>query len=195
MAFFGLAAAGVGKPGQLVYNELLMRCFKALAVLFVLFFLVPAKGCILDLAKSEMQLAGDGHAEDAEGDWADTPPADSEIDSGPAQCSDGIDNDNDDLVDMDDIDCVSPWDPVEGPETGECTSDNHCDGGWLECDRHTNTCYDPPGSSLCDVCDDIDDCGDRVVTENPDADFCLYWGGDDAYCAKDCLDEGRQLKT
>jgi len=101
------------------------------------------------------------------------------------QCSDGLDNDGDSLIDLDDFDCSDPSDSVEGPDTGECTNDGHCDAGMNECNLSNNTCYDPPHGNICDSCWQSTDCGDGVTGNNPDRDFCVYWTYR-GFCTKDC---------
>lgn len=106
------------------------------------------------------------------------------------ECNDGLDNDGDTLYDMDDNDCESPSDMREGSEVGECTSDNHCDGGWLECNILTNECYEPPMSPPCGTCSSREDCGDGIANEeNPDVDWCLVMGPGDGVCTKDCRED------
>jgi hypothetical protein len=119
---------------------------------------------------------------------AEEPAEDNPPDTAVPQCSDGIDNDGDSLVDMEDFDCIDPSDPVEGPETGECTNDSHCDAGWNECDLTTNTCYDPPQHNICEDCWSSQDCGDGVSGEDPNRDFCVYVMIQ-RYCAKDCRND------
>ncbi|HEX4729919.1 MAG TPA: lytic murein transglycosylase [Solirubrobacterales bacterium] len=57
---------------------------------------------------------------------ATTTPGTSSTTSAPAvpQCSDGVDNDGDGLIDMEDPDCSSPSDNTEGPETTTSTPSN-----------------------------------------------------------------------
>jgi len=110
---------------------------------------------------------------------------DVEPDSPNPECSDGIDNDGDDLIDMEDFDCIDPTDDIEGPGDAGCSVDNHCEAGWWECDRATGTCYEPPEGDLCVPCYTSEDCGDGVTGEDVDRDYCVYhgMGGE---CSKDC---------
>jgi hypothetical protein len=128
---------------------------------------------------------------DAGSDAGHDTPGDTGLDYSPdpgnPQCSDGIDNDGDDLVDMEDFDCESPADGIEGPDDG-CTTDNHCAAGWEECDHASGLCYDPPFGGPCDPCHDSADCGDGVTGEDPDRDFCLIYGTS-GHCTKDCRGE------
>ncbi|MBW2261847.1 MAG: hypothetical protein JRG91_07730 [Deltaproteobacteria bacterium] len=126
---------------------------------------------------------------DGTSDPGTEPSTDSVPDStGDPECSDGLDNDGDDLIDMEDFDCESPSDTNEGSDTDECENDNHCDGGWEECDESTHTCYEPPHGSLCDPCEWRGDCGDGIEDEgDPDVDWCLTYGpGSPGVCTKDC---------
>ncbi len=101
------------------------------------------------------------------------------------QCSDGLDNDGDTLIDLEDFDCPTTEDDVEGSEIGQCTNDGHCNAGWNECNLVTNTCYDPSQGNICDPCWNSTNCGDGVTGNNPDRDYCVYltYRG---YCSKDC---------
>ncbi len=107
-------------------------------------------------------------------------------DTADPECSDGIDNDGDDLIDMEDFDCAHPDDHPEGPPDGGCSIDNHCAAGWEECDRSTGTCYDPPRGDLCVECRSSEDCGDGVTGDDPDRDFCLIGWWPPGECTKDC---------
>jgi hypothetical protein len=111
---------------------------------------------------------------------------DVEPDGAGPECSDGIDNDGDDLIDLEDFDCANPGDDPEGPPEGECSIDNHCAAGWEECDRSTGTCYDPPMGELCAECRSSEDCGDGVTGDNPNRDFCLIGWWPPGECTKDC---------
>jgi hypothetical protein len=120
---------------------------------------------------------------------ADVPvdmPVDSPPDTTLPECSDGIDNDGDDLIDLEDFDCNSAEDHVEGPEDG-CSVDNHCEAGYWECDRDSGECYDPPEGGLCDPCGNSADCGDGVMGTDTDRDFCVYMSSMSGRCAKDCV--------
>ncbi|MFH1435520.1 MAG: hypothetical protein ABIJ56_07360 [Pseudomonadota bacterium] len=141
--------------------------------------LLLVSGCIIDLHKGHLPPPGDADSDHTPDDTAEEP--------GATQCSDGIDNDSDGLVDMEDYDCADSSDPLEGPESGECTNDGHCSTGMDECDRETGTCYDPPGLSPCDTCSGTAECGDGLNTGDPDADVCYSMGGPLASCGKDCL--------
>jgi hypothetical protein len=103
------------------------------------------------------------------------------------ECADGIDNDGDDLIDLDDWDCEGHADTSEGPGPGGCTTDNHCAAGWEECDHDTGECYTPPAGGLCDPCESSTDCGDGVTGDDPDRDFCLNYGMGNWHCTKDCM--------
>ncbi len=106
------------------------------------------------------------------------------------QCSDYMDNDGDDLIDMDDNDCTSPEDDIEGSEVGECTTDNHCDAGWSECNIITNVCYTPPMALPCSRCETRADCGDGITDEDhPDVDWCVMSGPSGGTCTKDCRED------
>lgn len=117
---------------------------------------------------------------DVDPDTLEDPEPDTE---GP-ECSDGIDNDGDDLIDMEDFDCSNPGDDPEGPGDG-CSIDNHCEAGWWECDRDTGECYDPPEGAPCDPCYRSEDCGDGVTGSDTNRDFCVYYGMS-GRCTKDC---------
>jgi len=141
----------------------------------------PDPDAIQDIpAEDRIDIAPDPVPDNGEDTVPDLPP-----DTGPSACSDGIDNDGDGLVDMDDFDCDSPSDPVEGPNFGECTNDNHCNAGWEECDVETNTCYTPPHGLPCESCYSSINCGDGVMGEDPDRDWCVF-SGITGYCTKDC---------
>jgi hypothetical protein len=123
------------------------------------------------------------------------PVVDSSVDpladpTGP-ECSDGIDNDGDDLVDLEDWDCADPSSPTEGPPAGstECSVDTHCDIGYSECDRSSGTCVEPVQGGLCDPCTWRGDCGGGITDEgNPDVDWCVYGSsGSSGNCSKDCM--------
>jgi hypothetical protein len=138
----------------------------------------PVDTSVTDTAVTDTAVA------DTSEDPVDDVPADTAPDSSDTQCSDGIDNDGDDLIDMEDFDCANPSDDVEGPEGG-CTVDNHCAGGWNECDPDTHECYDPPEGALCDPCYRSEDCGDGVTGDDPDRDYCVIYGTS-GRCSKDC---------
>ncbi|MBW2260728.1 MAG: hypothetical protein JRG91_02055 [Deltaproteobacteria bacterium] len=127
---------------------------------------------------------------DTSGDTGSDTPGDAPVDARPdgtgeGECEDGLDNDGDDLIDMDDWDCEHIYDSVEGPESDDCTMDTHCADGWEECNDETGECYDPPQGELCDECGDSADCGDGVMGESPDRDFCVNYGYN-WNCSKDC---------
>jgi len=111
---------------------------------------------------------------------------DPEPDSTAPQCDDGLDNDGDDLIDMEDFDCPSPDHPVEGPPPDGCSVDNHCDAGFAECDRSSGECYEPPEGAVCEECWSSEDCGDGVTGGDPDRDWCVYTGMGGGNCTKDC---------
>jgi hypothetical protein len=123
---------------------------------------------------------------DVDPDAEPDPDPDVEPDSPGTECSDGIDNDGDDLIDTEDFDCSSPDDHPEGPLGDGCSIDNHCAAGWEECDRSTGTCYDPPRGELCTECRSSEDCGDGVTGDNPNRDFCLIGWWPPGECTKDC---------
>ncbi len=119
---------------------------------------------------------------------------DTAVDTAPdptgSQCSDGVDNDGDDLIDLEDWDCAGPSTLVEGPPPGsvECSVDTHCEIGYSECDRMTGSCVAPTEGMLCDACGWRADCGMGITDEdNPDVDWCVFADSSSGNCSKDCL--------
>ncbi len=144
--------------------------------------LLPGCGSTI---KASFDGTGDGST-DTHSDMNSDVPADLPPDgTGEGQCEDGLDNDGDDLIDMDDWDCEHIYDSTEGPGE-DCTMDNHCEAGWLECDHETGECYEPPMGELCAGCVNSEDCGDGVTGEDPDRDFCVHYGSGTWNCSKDC---------
>jgi hypothetical protein len=150
---------------------------------------------VADLHDADVPQEGGDPDEDAppeivpdppvEGDAPAEPDLEDGEEPGVFQCSDGLDNDGDGLPDMEDFDCTSPGDPLEGPDVGECTTDHQCSGGWGECDKTSNICYAPPQGLPCEPCYTSSNCGDGVTGDNPDRDWCVYWGIRGS-CTKDC---------
>ena len=140
--------------------------------------------------KASFDGVGDGPIDtggDTGGDVPGDVPADARPDgTGEGECEDGLDNDGDDLIDMEDWDCEHIYDTTEGPGDGPCLMDNHCEAGWLECDLETGECYEPPMGGLCEGCGDSLDCGDGVTGDDPDRDFCVRYSSGSWHCSKDC---------
>lgn len=104
---------------------------------------------------------GDGGVDDGDGgidntDAPVTPPG--MCPTGITQCSDGVDNDNDQMVDAADIECTSPCDDDEGSFATGTSGDNR-DPFWQDCFfdgnsgagndgcRYNTCCLYPPGNA------------------------------------------------
>jgi hypothetical protein len=139
---------------------------------------------------------GDGGVDDGDagfvddGDAATTPPG--ECVTGPSQCTDGIDNDNDNMIDLADVECTSACDNDESsfgtglpgdnrdPIWQDCFFDGNSGAGNDGC-RYNSCCLFPAGHpSACTqqqidqgYCDVTDQCVDTCAPAAPPGCDCF----------------------
>ena len=135
---------------------------------------------LCDVSGCDVDTDGDGEPDTRlEGDPACTPPnvGDDQPEYETAVCSDGEDNDNDGLVDMEDPDCTDPNDSFED---SACLDGVDNDGdGWIDYPNDPGcteaTAQDEGGYSYLTDCNDgVDDDGDgRIDADDPGCENAL----------------------
>ncbi|HUQ04935.1 MAG TPA: hypothetical protein VM261_20675 [Kofleriaceae bacterium] len=139
---------------------------------------------------------GDGGVDDGDGGFVDdgdaatTPPG--ECVTGPSQCTDGLDNDNDNMTDLGDVECTSACDNDEGsfgtgqpgdnrdPNWQDCFFDGNSGAGNDGC-RYNTCCLFPAGHpSACTqqqinqgYCDVTQECVDTCAPAAPPGCDCF----------------------